>query len=136
MLRSLASRSRSSAKATIVHGALWLALTACLAVVTTSCDRAKNITVSSTADGGGGSLRAAIARANVSRSAVIIRIPSGTYELTRCGADDDNRAGDLDVTASKPVTLEATGADVVIRQTCAGERVLDALADGLLILKA
>ncbi|HMJ10827.1 MAG TPA: choice-of-anchor Q domain-containing protein, partial [Polyangiaceae bacterium] len=61
-------------------------------------------------------------------------IPTGTYELTACGADDRNAAGDLDLRVNRPVELVATGPDVVIRQTCAGERVLEQHGRGLLTL--
>ena len=46
------------------------------------------------------------------------QIPSGTHELRRCGADDTNAGGNLDVTSTTPVTLVGTGPSVIIRQTC------------------
>lgn len=79
-----------------------------------------------TANGGRGSLRAAISAANAGAPVVSrIEIPTGTYELSACGADNSNAASDLDLRVNQPIALVATGPDVVVRQTCAGERVLD-----------
>ncbi|HEY6561945.1 MAG TPA: choice-of-anchor Q domain-containing protein, partial [Polyangiaceae bacterium] len=101
----------------------------------TACDPADTIKVSTTQDGSSGSLRAAITRANSSRSPVTIELAPGTYQLTRCGSEDRNARGDLDLTLSRALTLAATGNGVTIRQTCAGERVLDGHGDALLTLK-
>lgn len=93
-----------------------------------SCDPTTTITVTTTQDGVSGSLRDAVQRANAeTEDAVVIELPSGTYELTRCWPipDDSNENGDLDLTTGRGVTLRALGPDVVIRQTCAGDRVLD-----------
>lgn len=100
-----------------------------------SCDPNATIRVTSSADGGPGSLRAAIDAANRDdqTTAVIIELPSGTYELSRCGADDSNAAGDLDIKTKLPITISAKGA-VTIRQTCAGERVLEGFGTGRLTL--
>lgn len=109
---------------------------ACLAM-SLSCVPEPTLKVTTTADGGAGSLRAAIDAANAlsgSGPAVRIEIPSGTYALDKCGSDDDNLAGDLDLTTARQVNLVATGAGIVIRQTCPGERVLDAYGDGLVSL--
>jgi hypothetical protein len=99
-----------------------------------SCD-SSTLSVGTTSDGGAGSLRAAIATANGQSGAVTIQLPNGEYTLTRCGADDSNAGGDLDITSAASVTLVGTGDDVVIRQTCAGERVIDARGTGGLTLK-
>lgn len=105
------------------------------AVLALSCDPPGTIRVTNPLDGQPGSLRAAIDAANRSTSAVRVELPAGTYELTRCSADDTNRGGDLDVTTDAVVSLVALdGAVVVIRQTCAEERVLDALGAGRLTL--
>jgi len=108
------------------------------AYLSASCDPNTTISVSSTSDGGEGSLRAAVARANAAdpTKSIRIEVPTGTYELTLCGADDTNDAGDLDLTALGPVTIIGIGPDVVIHQTCAGQRVLDALGTGLLTLSS
>ncbi|HMJ13897.1 MAG TPA: hypothetical protein VK524_20910, partial [Polyangiaceae bacterium] len=112
-----------------------LALALGFVVPNTACDPADTIKVSTTQDGGSGSLRAAITRANSSRSPVTIELAPGTYQLTRCGSDDRNARGDLDLTLSRALTLSATGNGVTIRQTCPGERVLDGHGEALLTLK-
>jgi hypothetical protein len=73
------------------------------------CEPGALIRLTNQADGGSASLRAAITKANNSSSPVRIEIPAGTYQLSTCGADDDNTGGDLDVTTSAPVALVATG---------------------------
>ncbi|HEY6556138.1 MAG TPA: choice-of-anchor Q domain-containing protein [Polyangiaceae bacterium] len=94
------------------------------------------VTVTTTADGQEGSLRAAIATINADSSLTdaTIQLAPGTYELTVCGSDDSNALGDLDVVSSAKVVLESSGS-AVIRQTCAGERVLDARGTNLLTLR-
>jgi uncharacterized repeat protein (TIGR01451 family) len=87
-------------------------------------------TITTTADGGPGSLRAAIAEANagnVAGESVTFFLPTGTYDLTVCAPveDDLDVTGDLDVTTAASVTVVGTGPNVVVHQTCAGERVLD-----------
>src|SRR5688500_18849671 len=84
------------------------------------------LSVTTTADGGRGSLRAAIDRANASGlQSIRIEVPPGTYALTQCGADDTNAGGDLDITVQVPITIVATEPGVVIQQTCEGERVFE-----------
>lgn len=97
-----------------------------------SCEPDLEIEVATPADGGPGSLRAAIDEANTAPRTLHIKLAPGTYALTLCGADDDNTGGDLDVTASVAVFIEATGPNVVIRQDCANERLFDAHGTGLL----
>jgi len=83
-----------------------------------------------------GSLRTAIDEANASGlAAVTIHVAAGTYDLGLCGAapDDTNAAGDLDSTGSAALTIIGPASGATIRQTCAGERVLDH-ATGLLHL--
>lgn len=106
-----------------------------LGLTVISCGPEQTVRVTATADGQNGSLRSAIGTANARKQADFrIEIPTGTYELNLCGADDTNDAGDLDITTLANVTIIATGPDVVIRQTCAGERVLDDHGTGLLRL--
>src|SRR4051794_7576222 len=58
---------------------------------------AATIDVSTTSDGGDGSLRAAISEANANPGPDVIQVPSGTYTLTIAGPDEDNNGtGDLD----------------------------------------
>jgi hypothetical protein len=83
------------------------------------------VTVTSTTDGGPGSLRAAFDTANTDGDDTEIVLQSGaSYDLTRCGPDDDaNAVGDLDHTEfGKALTI--TGNRAVIRQTCPGQRVI------------
>lgn len=112
------------------------ALALALALTPASCGTPQLFTVSITEDGGKGSLRDAIALANASDArTVTIEVPTGTYPLTRCGRDDANEHGDLDLTTNAAVIVTAKGPNVVIRQTCATERVLDAHGTGLLSLR-
>jgi predicted outer membrane repeat protein len=83
------------------------------------------VTVTSTADGGPGSLRDAIDTANADGDDTEIGLqPGATYNLARCGTDDDvNAVGDLDHTEfGKELTIAGTGA--VIHQTCPGQRAI------------
>ncbi|HEY6555692.1 MAG TPA: choice-of-anchor Q domain-containing protein [Polyangiaceae bacterium] len=124
--------SASSATRTIFIPSVTLSV----ALAGGGCDPAQIIAVTTTADSGSGSLRAAVQQANASSSGVTIQLPPGEYTLTRCGADDSASAGDLDIDLTKPVTITATGTGTVtIRQTCAGERVIDARGGRLLTLR-
>ena len=77
--------------------------------------------VSTTADGGAGSLRDAFAQASVSGEANEIVLEAGaTYVLDDCGG------GDLDYTATDPLAITGNGA--TIEQTC-DERVIDTDGD-------
>ncbi len=117
------------------RGASTLLSLAATAALGLGCDPPETIQVTSTVDAERGSLRAAITAANRSTSPVRVELPAGTYELTRCAADDLNRGGDLDITTDAAVSLVAlNGAAVVIRQTCPEERVLDNLGAGRLTL--
>ncbi len=116
----------------LINYRIWL--TAALTVWVAGCEPT-SIRVTTTSDGGAGSLRAAIDAANRSAGAVQIQLPPGTYELTRCGADDTNLYGDLDITTHASVTIAgASDGPVIIRQTCSDERVLQNNGNGLLTL--
>ncbi|HEY6556916.1 MAG TPA: choice-of-anchor Q domain-containing protein [Polyangiaceae bacterium] len=106
-----------------------------VAALASSC-KSTTITLTPTTDGQPGSLRAAIATANsAGASEVVVQMAAGTYELTLCGADDGNAMGDLDIFSDAKVTLVALEPGVTIKQTCAGERVIDQRGRGLLTLK-
>ena len=115
-----------------------MALTAAAATVVPALPAAADttITVTTTADGGPGSLRAAITTANASGQPVtIVLAAAATYDLTACGAapEDANASGDLDLTATQPVTITGNGA--TIHQTCTDRRVLDHHGPGALVLE-
>ncbi|HMJ15701.1 MAG TPA: hypothetical protein VK524_30000, partial [Polyangiaceae bacterium] len=100
---------------------------ACMAV---SCEPEQTLHVTNVEDGGSGSLRAAIATLNADpESHYRIELPPGAIDLTLCGRDDSNAAGDLDLTSLGRVTI--VGAGTIIQQRCAGERVLDARSPSL-----
>jgi CSLREA domain-containing protein len=95
-----------------------------------ACD-APEIVVTKTADTNDGlcsgadcSLREAVIRANVCAGTQTIRVPAGTYTLTRVGADEEAAAtGDLDLTdsvtilgTSRPV-IDGNGADRIFDVT-------------------
>ncbi|HEY6559213.1 MAG TPA: choice-of-anchor Q domain-containing protein [Polyangiaceae bacterium] len=107
--------------------------------VLVACKPDSTIAVTSFTDGAPGSLRAAVDAANRTPSddagSISIELPPGNYSLGVCSADDTNAGGDLDVLTNLPVQLVATGSGVVIRQTCAGERVLDDHGSGRLTLQ-
>lgn len=80
------------------------------------------VAVTTTVDGGAGSLRDAFAQASVAGEPTEIVLQAGaTYVL------DDCAEGDLDHTGAHPLTITGNGA--TIRQTCAGERVIESDRD-------
>ena len=95
------------------------------------------IQVTTTADGGPGSLRAAFTTANGNgQDDEIVLASSATYLLTICGAaaeEDANADGDLDHTPGNALTITGNGA--TIRNTCPDERVIEQLGTGLLTLR-
>lgn len=111
-----------------------LVLIASSCVAGSACQRNQTLRVSDTNDSGSSSLRAAIEAANSGRGAARIELADGTYTLSACGSDDSNAAGDLDVLTDAPLTIAAAGSNVIIRQTCDGERVLDDHGKGALTL--
>src|SRR4051794_11099107 len=55
-------------------------------------------TVTTTADGGAGSLRPAVSSANATPATLDrIAVPPGTYTIGGAAGDDDNVSGDLDI---------------------------------------
>ena len=97
-----------------------LAVALALGVRPVRAEAATTINVTTTADGGAGSLRAAIATANADTGAVVISVPPGTYDLT---------AGVLNVGTAPGATISivssGTAANTVIRQTTAGAGVFN-----------
>lgn len=108
-MRSHSSRAGAIIAALLV-GAGWL-------VVGANSAHAATIAVTTTADGGTGSLRAAVATANTSGDTTIELQANAEYVLTCAGG------GDLDHTSAFILVLRGNGA--TIRQTCADERVID-----------
>jgi hypothetical protein len=63
-------------------------------------------------------------------------LPSGVYELTRCGngdEDNSNATGDLDLVDGETILQTLPGA--TIRQTCPGQRVIENLSGDALSLQ-
>ncbi|CAN5409820.1 hypothetical protein BH23VER1_BH23VER1_02010 [soil metagenome] len=91
--------------------------------------------VSTTTDGGPGSLRAAISAANVNEEADEILVPAGTYTLTIPGRSEDrNTSGDLDITSGS-VTIRGAGAAQTIIDGGGLDRVFHVGGQGQLILE-
>lgn len=100
-----------------------LLLAAAIGVVGVSAPvGAATIEVTTTADGGAGSLRDAFAQASAAVEETEIVLAAGaTYLL------DDCAEGDLDHTGSQPLVITGNGA--TIEQTCAAERVIETGGD-------
>jgi hypothetical protein len=107
---------RSSVRALIGAFALIGAPVALVAASTTAATAA-TLTVTTTADGGAGSLREAIETLAVNGGGDTVVLGAGaTYQLT-CGGGGQLTHG------ATPLTIEGNGATIV--QTCAGDRVFD-----------
>src|SRR5262252_7325288 len=79
------------------------------------------------------SLRAAIQEANALLGADVIRLPAGTYLISRAGSGEDQAAtGDLDITSS--VSITGDGAATTIVDGEALDRVFDVLATGAAVI--
>ena len=108
----------------------WTAVTVVVTVLAASgviapTAGAATLEVTSTADGGAGSLREAVATASANAEADVIVLQQGaTYVL------DDCAEGDLDHTAADDLTITGNGA--TIEQTCDDERVIE--SDGDLVI--
>ena len=100
------------------------AVVAATTVIGSGVARAVDVAVSTTTDGGAGSLRDAFTQASASAIPSTITLQAAqTYTLDSCVAAD----GDLDYTNSQPLTIVGNGS--TIRQTCAGERVIESDGD-------
>jgi hypothetical protein len=120
---TLPSDSGRPARARCRRGALAaLLLGATTVVLGATPASGASFVVTTTDDGGPGSLRDAIALAGASAEPNVIELADdATYVL------DDCAAGELHHTGSQPLTIEGNGS--TIRQTCAGERVLETDSD-------
>ena len=88
--------------------------------------------VTTTTDGGAGSLRQAVIDANANAGTDQINLPSGTYLLTLAGTGEDAAAtGDLDITES--VDIIGAGADVTTVDGSGLDTVFDVLVGTLSI---
>jgi hypothetical protein len=95
---------------------------ATVAVLNVAPASAAVFTVTTTTDGGAGSLRDAFAQASASAEPNEIVLQSGeAYVL------DDCAEGDLDYTGGDPLTVTGNGA--IIQQVCPGERVIETDSD-------
>jgi len=111
-------------------------LGALLVLVPAPSARALTIEVTTTADGvDAGTLRAAVDEANVAVAGpVVISLPEGVYDLTRCGGDEDaNVWEDLDHLGDLDLSIVGEGAGATIRSTCV-DRVIDQHGTGVLTL--
>ncbi len=86
-----------------------------------------SVTVTTTADGGPGSLRDAILCANSTPGPDTINLPAGSYALTITGASEDAAAtGDLDITDDLTI-VGAGAASTIIDAAALSDRVLQVL---------
>lgn len=109
-------------------GALLLASAGAL-FATAGTASAATYTVSTTADGGTGSLRAAIVAADAAGGSSTITVPAGTYTLTIPSTDstasdvsDDPSTGDLDIDNSASITIVGAGAGQTIIDPARNDR--------------
>lgn len=87
--------------------------------------QATGFAVTTTADGGAGSLRDAITQANANPGPDVTTVPPGTYTLTIVGANEDNNAtGDLDIKGDT-VIVGSGGAATTIIDANGIDRVFD-----------
>jgi hypothetical protein len=89
--------------------ASWLGLT-----ITEGPVQAAGFAVTTTADGGAGSLRDAITQANANPGADVITVPAGTYTLTIAGSNEDNNAtGDLDINGDTTIVGAGSATTII-----------------------
>ena len=89
---------------------------------------AAGFAVTTTADGGAGSLRDAIDQANANPGPDTITVPAGTYTITVAGFNEDSNAtGDFDI--SDDVTIVGAGAGVTIIDAAGLDRAFDVVTN-------
>jgi len=92
--------------------------------LTDTVAHASGFAVITATDGGAGSLREAIEKANANPGPDTITVPGGTYTLSIAGRDEDaNLTGDLDITG--PTTIIGAGAGLTIIDAAGIDRVFD-----------
>jgi hypothetical protein len=102
-------------------------------VVADDAAHATGYVVTTTTDGGPGSLRDAIDQANANPGADTITVPAGTYTLTIAGADEDlNATGDFDILTD--ITITGAGAATTIIDAAGIDRVFEVL-DGTTVVQ-
>ena len=117
---------RSSFKSTAGIAVVALLATGIAPLVWVQSAAAAVFPVTTTADGGPGSLRQAISDADASPTGGVVTMPSGTYTLSDCAT------GAIVVTSH---AVEIDGAGSVLTQTCSGKGSLAASAGGSLEIR-
>ena len=111
------SRARLGARGLRVVGAAALTVSACGGLLLTQVPaaNANSFAVSTTADGGAGSLRAAVDLANAHPGADVITLPAGHYSITLPGRGESlNATGDFNVTDDLTIIGSAGAATTII----------------------
>lgn len=82
--------------------------------LTDNVAHASSFSVTTTTDGGPGSLRDAIDQANANPGPDTINVPAGIYTLAILGRDEDaNLTGDLDITGATTITGAGAGLTII-----------------------
>lgn len=103
------------------------------AVVAAAPSGASGFAVTTTADGGAGSLRAALDQANSHPGPDLITLPAGTYTLALAGRGDDaNLTGDLDV-LDDVLIVGSAGAGSTTIDGAGLDRVFDVVGGSLTV---
>src|SRR5262245_43400246 len=93
-----------------------------------------SLEVTTTVDGGAGSLREAINCANSNGLDDVIFVPAGAYTLTGEADDDVNLGGDLDLTESDhSLTIRGVGADQTVIDAGGSDRAVDVGGHGAVL---
>jgi hypothetical protein len=95
-----------------------------------------SLEVTTTTDGGPGSLRQAITCANSNGLDDVIIVPAGQYTLTGIANEDANAGGDLDLTeANHSLTIRGAGADQTIIDAAGIDRGVHVLKNVIAVLE-